>query len=226
MKKRFIIPANFMETGYLMNGAVPARNAVEAVILGLVGYFICQMLPIPEGTDAITYYILIIAPFALAGLYGVQGDPLSVFIMDYFKWRKRRKPSFYNEHSEAYTQEAADLLMDTPQFRDMLADVLDKVRTKFAEEDIDYVEGKTFEFASDPEQEALKEAQNEITAKREAELAKLMEALQKQEAEQAQKQEQEAKASVFVQPENAGSVNAQQIAEMMVLDKLDWEEEE
>lgn len=226
MKEHFIIPTNFMESGYLFNGAVSIRNAIEAGVLVMFGIFLCGLLPLPGGIDSITYYILICGPLGLVGLFGVQGDPLSTFVVDFFKWRRRRQPCFYSGHSEAYTQEAADLLMDVPQFRDILADSLEKIRQKMAAGDIEYVEGETFEFAEDPEQEALRRAQQEITAKREAETAKKeaeaakrVEDLKKREAELA------VKSNPFQTPDNATAVNAKEVAQMLVLDELDWEDD-
>ena len=221
MKEHFVIPTNFMETGYIMNGAVSIRNAVEAGVLALLGFFVCRMLPLPGGfTDAITYYILICGPLGLVGLYGVQGDPLSVFVFDFIKWRRRRKPSFYSEHGEAYTQEAADLLWEAPQMRDMLADAVDKMRSKMAAVEIDYVEGETFQFAADPERDALREAQREISEKREAEIEKLREEQRAREAELA------AKNNPFRKQESSKTVNASELSGMLVLDELNWEEDE
>lgn len=171
-KEQYVIPQNFMESGYLFSGTVAKRNAVEGLILGVLGYGLCQLLPLPGGLDAITWYILIIGPLFLVGLAGVQGDPLSVFLYGVFKWRRRRKPSFYSEHSLAYTQEAADSLMDAPTFRDLLADGFDKVKDAVKEENIEYVEGKTFRFAVDPHQEALRNAQEEIDQKKAESVAK------------------------------------------------------
>lgn len=165
-KEQYVIPQNFMESGYLFSGTVAKRNAVEGLILGVLGYGLCQLLPLPGGLDAITWYILIIGPLFLLGVAGVQGDPLSVFLYGVFKWRKRRMPYFYSEHSLAYTQEAADSLMDAPSFRDLLADGFDKVKEAVKEDDVEYVEGKTFRFAVDPHQEALRSAQEEIDQKK------------------------------------------------------------
>lgn len=218
MKKQWIIPMNFMESGYVLNGAVSIRNAVEGCILALLAYFFCKTLPLPSGTDAIAYYIFIISPFLLIGAAGVQGDPLSVFIMDFFKWSKRRKPCFYSTHGEAYTQEAAELVLDAPQMRDLIADVVDSLKAKMATDEIEYVEGETFRFADDPEQAALKQAQEELLAKRE-------EAKQK-ESEAAQAIQEEAKTvKLFVKPEGVQSVDAEQVAQMLILDELEWEEE-
>ena len=219
MKRNYVIPTNFMETGYVLNGAVAIRNAVEGVILALLGFFLCKILPIPSGLDGISYYILICLPLAMVGAYGVQGDPISQFIWDFFKWRRRRKPFFYSNHSEAYTQEAADMLMDAPGFRDYLADAIDKARKNMAPEEIDYVEGKTFRFAEDPEQEALRIAQEELQAKRDEELAKAL-------AEKAAKEAvHQPKPQPIVKANSTKTVDAQSIAEKMVLDDLNWEEE-
>lgn len=219
MKNHFIIPTNFMETGYVLNGTVSIRNAIEAGVMALLGILICRVLPLPDGTKAITWYILICGPLGLIGLSGVQGDPLSVFILDFIKWRKRRKPFFYSGHNEAYTQEAADSIMETPQVRDMIAGAVDKLRSRMSSGEVDYVEGKTFEFEVDPEQEALKQAQKELDAKKEEEAARRQEEQKKREAELA------AQNNPFRKPDTATSVNAKQVSEMLVLDNLDWEEE-
>lgn len=219
MKNHFIIPTNFMETGYVMNGAVSIRNAIEAGVMALLGVLLCKALPLPAGTKAITWYILICGPLGLIGLSGVQGDPLSVFILDFIKWRNRRKPFFYSGHNEAYTQEAADSLMDAPQMRDMIAGAVEKLRARMSSGEVDYVEGKTFKFEADPEQEALKQAQKELDAKKEEEAAKLREELKRREEELA------AQNNPFRKPSAATSVNAKQVSELLVLDNLDWEEE-
>ena len=221
MKRNYVIPTNFMETGYVMNGAVSIRNAIEGGILALLGFFLCKILPIPSGVDGISYYILICLPLGMVGALGVQGDPLSVFIWDFFKWRKRRKPFFYSGHSEAYTMEAADMLMEAPQFRDYLADTIDKVRRSFAAEEIDYVEGETFRFAEDPEQAALRYAQEELQNKRDAELAEALA------AKAAKEQAAAARPKPAPKQEPTGQAkqgNARSIADKLVLEDLNWEE--
>ena len=216
MKKHFVIPTNFMETGYVFNGMFAIRNVVEGIILGILGFFICKIIPMPDSEIAISYYIMIIFPLFMLGAVGVQGDPLSVFILDFFKWRKRRKPYFYSNHGEAYTQEAADMLLEAPQLRDFIADAIDKTKAKFATEEIDYVEGETFRFAEDPEQEALRIAQEELQAKRNQELADAMAA--KQISVNAQANEQKPKP--VLRSGLAASINAQQISDNLVLTEL------
>ena len=221
MKERFIIPGNFMESGYVFSGTVAIRNAVEAGILAVVGLMVCKMLPLPSGTEGITPTILIVAPFGMLGLYGVQGDPLSVFLSDFFKWRRRRKPYFYNSHGQAYTQEAADMLDDAPQIRDMLADALEKIKKNMASEEVRYVEGETFTFADDPEQVALRLAQEQIQAKRDAETAAELERQRQLEEQLAEQNNPFRNMDKAAQP-----VDAEKISQMLVLDDLKWEEGE
>lgn len=220
MKKHFVIPTNFMETGYVFNGMIAIRNAVEGVILGILGFFLCKIIPMPDSEIAISYHIMIIFPLFMLGAVGVQGDPLSVFIFDFFKWRKRRKPYFYSNHGEAYTQEAADMLLEAPQLRDFIADAIDKTKAKFAAEEIDYVEGKTFRFAEDPEQEALRMAQEDLQTKRNQELAEAMAAKQIPITEQPDAP----KPKPVLRSSLAASINAQQISDNLVLTKLPEEE--
>lgn len=214
MKKRFIIPMNFMESGYVLNGAVSLRNAIEAGVMALLGFWVCKLLPLPGGVDAIPYYIFIIAPIAMIGLYGIQGDPISVFVMNYVRWNRRRKPYFYSGHSEAYTQEVVDYMHDSANFRDMIADAVDKMRKKMSSDDIDYIEGETFRFASDPVQEALKQALADMNAQKEAKEKEL------QEATQTTADTEEPATQVQI-PEKAKTVDAEMISQMLVLDELD-----
>lgn len=216
MKRNWYIPMNFMETGYVLNGAVPIRNAVEACILCLIGISFCRVLPLPSGTDALPYYILIAGPLGLIGLCGAGGDALSTFLIDVVKWRRRRKPYLYNDHGLAYTQEAAEALMNAPQFRDTIAGMVDKMRAGLASKEIDYIEGQTFVFADDPEQVALREAQAEIDQKREEERLAA--------EERARAEEETAKIDPFAQYEK--TVNAKQVTESMVLEDLEFDREE
>lgn len=218
MKRNYVIPMNFMETGYVLNGAVSIRNAIEAGVLGVLAFFLCKLLPLPSGTDGIAAHIFIISPFMFVGAMGIQGDPISVFVIDFLKWRKRRMPSFYSTHSEAYTQEAVEMILDAPQMRDVIADMIDSMKEKMASEEVVYVEGKTFRFADDPEQAALKQAQEELQAKKAEE--------EKQRAEelaQVKAQEEAATPKHFEKPSSAKRVDAEQVSQMLVLDDIELE---
>lgn len=220
MRERFYIPMNFMESGYLFNGLVSIRNAIEAGVLSMLAYYFCKLFPIPSGLDGVPYYIFIISPVALLSVSGIRGDPLSVFVIDFFRWRRHRKPSLYSNHGKAYTAEAANALMEEPQIRDMLANVVDRVRANMSAKDIDYVEGKNFEFMDDPQQQALQQVEEEIRMGKEEALAKL------QELEQQRQEEEAARNNPFAKRGGNKVVDAEAAAKMLVLDDLEWEEDE
>lgn len=157
--KIYIIPSNYIEPGYVLNGAVAIRNFVEGCVLAFLGFLLCKILPIPGGVDAITYYILFMFPPLALGIYGIAGDPVSVYLMDVYHWQKRRRPYLYTTHTEAFDFSAADVLLEEPQLRDYLANSVDKVKKAMAGKAVQYIEGQTFQFAVDPEQEALRAAQ-------------------------------------------------------------------
>lgn len=163
--KYYKIPNNFKDSGYILNGQVAVRNAIDAVIMGLLGVLLASFMPV-KGTSAISVYILFAGLLGMAGLVGVKGVPLSTFLLDFIGWQKRRKkPYLYNNHGESFSQSAADLALQAPQLRDMIANAIDGVKARFASGEKVYVEGKTFEFALDPELEALRFAEQEKAEK-------------------------------------------------------------
>lgn len=156
-RKIYRIPSNFKDSGYILNGMIAVRNAIDAVWLGAIGYSIARTIPFGEG--ALTGHILLIGLFAVVGITGINEVPVSTFLADVFKWRSRREPYIYNSHGRAYTVTAADVMLNTPGFRDTLADALDKAKATMQTKKMDYIEGETFRFAADPELEELSYAE-------------------------------------------------------------------
>jgi len=90
----FYIPTNFEDSGKLM-GIFNMRNVVEAGIISLpLVYFIFKLVPL-----GFTWKIIIAAIFVIpAGgfaLMGINDDPLSVFVKNFWHWLKNRKISEY-----------------------------------------------------------------------------------------------------------------------------------
>ena len=157
--KYYRIPTNYAKTGKIFRGMIAKRSLVDAIVLGVIGYFLASLLPL-EGDAVLSGYILIVGLFAIIGIVGIQGIPVSVYVVDWYKWTKRKKrPYLYNNHGGAYTVSSADLMLNEPQFRDTLADALDRMKAAMASKQPEYIEGETFEFADDPELLALKAAQ-------------------------------------------------------------------
>lgn len=159
--REYRIPTNYKDAGYIFNGMIATRNAIDAVVLGIIGFLVAKALPF-KGEGALSGYILFIGLFAVIGITGIHGIPVSVYATDAIRWRKRRKPYLYNHHGQSFSMTAAELMLSEPQIRDKLADTLEKLRHSFSSKEIDYIEGQTFQFAPDPELEALKFAEEQL----------------------------------------------------------------
>ncbi len=86
----FYIPTNFEDSGKLM-GLFYIRNVIEAGLLALPCiYLVFKLVPV-----SLTWKIIISAVFAIPvggfALLGINDDPLTVFIANWWKWLKRRK---------------------------------------------------------------------------------------------------------------------------------------
>lgn len=162
------IPTNFKDPGYIVNGMIAVRNAIDAVAMGLIGFLLASLLPFNK-EKALSGYILIIGLFTMIGFFGIRDIPVSTFLADALRWRGRRKPYLYNHHGTSYSMTAAELMLSEPQLRNKIADVLDKLQESMTSKRIDYIEGETFRFAEDPELEALRYAEEQMKEEAERE---------------------------------------------------------
>ena len=86
----YIIPPNFIEGSTLFGGMFKIRNVIEAgVLAAAVG------VPVFYLDLSLTVRIIILCltalPLALFALMGVAGEPLSSYIVAFFKWLKNRR---------------------------------------------------------------------------------------------------------------------------------------
>lgn len=86
----YIIPPNFIEGGTLFGGMFKIRNVIEAGILAVsVG------VPVFSIDLSLTARIIILCltalPLSLFALMGIAGEPLSSYIIAFFKWLKNRR---------------------------------------------------------------------------------------------------------------------------------------
>lgn len=169
-RNEYIIPVNYDTPGAVMNGMISFQKMVDIAWLALVGFLIARLVPVsPE--KAVSVYVLFIGFFAFIGFIGVPGQniPISTFLIDLLDWRRRRKPYLYNNHGAAYSLSAADVMLNTPDFRDSLADALDKAWNTMRKKQPEYIEGETFQFADDPELVEIEEAERRIQEEAEEE---------------------------------------------------------
>lgn len=86
----YIIPPNFIEGSTLFGGMFKIRNVIEAgVLAAAVG------VPVFSLDLSLTARIIILCltalPLALFALMGIAGEPLSSYIIAFFKWLKNRR---------------------------------------------------------------------------------------------------------------------------------------
>ena len=86
----FFIPTNFEDSGKLM-GIFNTRNVIEAGILSLpFVYLIFKLVPF-----GLTWKIIISAVFVIPiggfALIGINDDPLTIFVRNWWRWLRNRK---------------------------------------------------------------------------------------------------------------------------------------
>ena len=86
----YIIPPNFIETDTIFGGMFKLRNAIEAGVLAAASGLPVFRLQLPL-TTRIIILCLTALPLALVGLIGVSGESLSSFIMNFFRFVKKRR---------------------------------------------------------------------------------------------------------------------------------------
>lgn len=86
----FFIPTNFEDSGKLM-GIFNMRNVIEAGVLSLPFVFLTfKLVPV-----SLTWKIILSAIFAIPiggfALIGINDDPLTVFVKNWWRWLRNRK---------------------------------------------------------------------------------------------------------------------------------------
>lgn len=86
----YTIPSNFAKEGTILSGRIEARNAVEAVILV---FFLFQiLLSLNLGVRGKIYIgVIVILPVAIFAVLGVQGESLTSFIFQFFRYLGKRR---------------------------------------------------------------------------------------------------------------------------------------
>ena len=86
----YYIPGNFLTSGRLFGGMIRVRNAIEACALVLL-----TGLPIINLGISLTARVIILClitlPLGVFGVVGIEGDSLSEFVINWFRWLCNRR---------------------------------------------------------------------------------------------------------------------------------------
>lgn len=151
MARTYSIPDNFIEGGKLFSGTVKTRNFIEGVIYGGILALIALQIPVSTINTRISLVLFMAAPGFLLGMFGVNGDPFSVFIRNVYQWRKNRKVMLFNGTAQARKDDIVDkmLAQETPQ--EILMKNLRSMKEKRESTEETYIEGQDFVFEEDEE---------------------------------------------------------------------------
>jgi len=88
----YVIPANYTDSGRLLNGMLEIRNTVETCfLLLLLGYPQLAWLNVPASVKVVTLVVTLL-PVGVLGLMGIGGDSLLQYASHMVMfWVRRRK---------------------------------------------------------------------------------------------------------------------------------------
>lgn len=149
-KSVYNIPENFIDEGRVIRGMFRTRYFAEGVAMALVVAFIISFFPLSGLKAKITAYTLGCSPFLLLGITGIGGDPVFVFVKNYFTWIKQKGIYFYNGAARALASSPVENMMESEDARAKLNEYVERMRKKREQSRrLDLVEGVDFEFAED-----------------------------------------------------------------------------
>lgn len=151
----YVIPGNMVDGGRFMG--FKTRNVVEGVVCGAIGVGISFAFPVHDFTPKFTLAFLFGLPAFLLGVVGIAGDPLTVFLKNMIAWFNTKSIILYNGSTRFYEESPVDAKMKKPVMKDKLLDMWaeHKQRKNAKEQEQKMVEGLTFEFARDKDEEVL-----------------------------------------------------------------------
>ena len=148
----YFIPGNFSDETKVFQGRVRLRYLADAAALAAVLILLQFLIPVTGFEARITMMVCFGAPGFIAGIAGYNGDPVSVAARSFIGWKKDRNPSLYNSNPRLLTETPISVSEKEITARDRIVDTVEtlKRRREQRREEIEYIEGETFEFMDDP----------------------------------------------------------------------------
>ena len=156
----YIIPANYIDSGRIVNGLFKTRNFFEAVVYALVMLLFLSHIHFPSASAKISWLIMLIGPGVLITLFGINDEPVSSFILSVFRWRRNRRVMYYDKNAELHEQRAADYILNRQLPRDKMEEMYVKWK-KQREARLDEPEVLSYlnlEFVANPLTESINKA--------------------------------------------------------------------
>lgn len=138
------------------------RNVMEGAVMGGIMALIALALPIQEMGTRISVVTLFAAPFVILGAVGVNGDPVSGFLRNVYRWRKKREVLLYNGSTRFLGESPVDIAMEQKDLHDRIVEIMDERRRHVSESESGktMIEGVDFEFAEDVDEKNAMASRN------------------------------------------------------------------
>lgn len=147
--KIYHIPDNFASGPRIWQGMVSLRNFVEGIIMAIAGVAVVLLLPLGI-SNKIGTCIVVGLPLVLLGVAGINGDPVSQFLLNVYRWATNRRIMLYNINTRSYSMPILEMMLTMERPVDTITDLWASIKTRLGldkakEEDI-LIEGRDFVF--------------------------------------------------------------------------------
>lgn len=143
----YVIPANYIESGRILNGMLKTRNTIEAVIAVFIGYMLLSVFPLTTEAGLFTK-VAILGPVAILFLVGINDGPASTYIFSYLHWLRKKAVFKYNENATPLMGTALDAIENRKAPGEKLQEKFREWRDTQAEKQL--AEETEYTFATDP----------------------------------------------------------------------------
>lgn len=154
----YYIPENFFGESRIFGGRIRVRYLIDSVVLCLI-VGIAITAPVmkylvneqPFNVKAMVF-VMTLAPGFLIGQTGWNGDPISVFLLNYIRWLSNRQVKIYNETPRLLGTDPVKAIHESKKNLDMVVGIVQTTQQKRIDKKNAevYIEGETFEFQYDP----------------------------------------------------------------------------
>lgn len=156
--KSYPIPYNFIDESKMLGGMVKTRNFVEGCVCAIIASIPILVVPSISLNARIILFIILALPALVFGIIGLNGDPISNFIIYYIKFKKSRRIVSFNNKVKLHERIDVDSLSETELPRDKIIKILNNLgarREKADEQEI--TDAEDFIFDDDLEEIKRKE---------------------------------------------------------------------
>lgn len=158
--KSYLIPFNFIDESKMFGGMVKTRNFIEGCVCAFIASLPVFIIPFIGLKARLILFIVLVLPAFLFGCIGINGDPISRFILYYIKFKKAKRVVSFNNKVKLHERIDVNMLSETELPRDKLFKILNNLGVKRENAEEDEIIGAE-EFVFDDDLEEIKKKEEE-----------------------------------------------------------------